>query len=198
MREGVSLRSASSALLTALLGVFGAGLSGCPSQAGPTDDALADYLRRHGIAVPDARMATPDGEAGEGGASGEGTIVGPIARRVAVTVERASGLPDLDSGPGETDPYVALDYEGQRFRSSVVEGEIDPVWGDTFIFDVRTGGVLVVKLMDEDSLSSDEQVGTQSQVLPDLQVGQTTALSLSFRNGEGGTLTLTLTGMVRP
>ena len=193
MREGVSLRSASSALLTALLGVFGAGLSGCPSQAGPTDDALADYLRRHGIAAPDARMATGDGEGGEAGA-----VVGPIARRVAVTVERASGLPDLDSGPGETDPYVALDYEGQRFRSSVVEGELDPVWGDTFIFDVRTGGVLVVKLMDEDSLSSDEQVGTQSQVLPDLQVGQTTSLSLSFRNGEGGTLTLTLTGMVRP
>lgn len=168
------------------MAVVGLAAGGCPSQAGPNDDALAAYLERHGITAP----TTID--------AGAAPVLGPVAQRVAVTVERATGLPDLDSGPGETDPYVMLDYEGQRFRTSVVEGDLDPVWGDTFILDVRPGGVLTVKLMDEDSLSSDEQIGTQSQVLPDLQIGVSITVILTFRNGAGGALTLTVTGMVRP
>ena len=161
-------------------------LAGCPAEAGPDGDAMSAYLDRHGL--------------GDVAASAADTVMvaGPVARRVAITVERATELPDLDSGPGETDPYVALDYEGQRHRTSVVEGELNPVWGDTFIFDVRPGGVLSVRLMDEDSMSSDEQIGTQSQVLPDLAVGETQTLTMTFRNGQGGTLLMSVTGMVRP
>lgn len=165
--------------------VVGALVSGCPAEAGPDDDALSAYLERHGL--------------GDVAVGGEASVaVGPSARRVAITVERATELPDLDTGPGETDPYVALDYEGQRHRTSVVEGELNPTWGDTFIIDVRPGGVLSVRLMDEDSMASDEQIGTQSQVLPELAVGETQTLTMTFRNGQGGTLIMTVTGMVRP
>lgn len=190
MREGVSLKSASGAVLLALASA-GAVASACSTKAGPGDEAMAAYLERHGITPPDVS----EGDTASADATG---VVRSIARRMAITVERATGLPDLDSGPGETDPYVALDYEGQRFKTSVVEGELEPIWGDTFIMDVRPGGVLIVRLMDEDSLSSDEQVGTQSQVLPDLAVGETQSLVVKFRNDKGGALTLTLTGMVRP
>jgi len=179
MREAVSIAS-----------LWAAGLlAGCPSQAGPNDDAIAAYLERDGLApgvsLPLADGATPD-------------AVKAVARRVALTVARGTGLPDLDTGPGVTDPYVVIEYEGQRFRTSVVEGHQNPVWGDTFILDVRPGGVLIVRLMDEDSLSKDEQIGTQSQVLPDLRIGETKRLLLTFRNGQGGSVDLTLTGMVRP
>ena len=183
MRDSISLAVACLAVLI--------GVGGCPSRGGPSDDAVAAYLERHGIAPPDA--------VGEGALdAGAAAPARVLARRVAVTVERGVALPDLDSGPGETDPYVIIEYEGGRHRTSVVEGDLDPVWGDTFILDVRPGGVLVVKLMDEDSLSSDEQLGTLSQVLPDLMVGETRPLTLAFRNGEGGSLALTLTGMARP
>lgn len=184
MREGVSLRGLPGWVVLLATCCFA-----CSPQPGPDESAVNAYLERHGIA-PRTTVASPP--------AGDGAALQPIARRVAVTVERAHGLPDLDNGPGETDPYVILEYEGQRHRSSVREGELEPVWGDTFIIDVRPGGVLVVKLMDEDSLSSDEQVGTVSEVLPDLRIGETITLSPTFRNGEGGTLELTLTGMVRP
>jgi hypothetical protein len=169
--------------------VLAIGWGSCSRESAPGEEAMSAYLERHGITREAPSTA---------GAGGDGETAQPIARRVAITVERASGLPDLDVGPGETDPYVILEYEGQRHRSSVVEGELDPVWGDTFIFDVRPGGVLVVKLMDEDSLASDEQIGTVSHVLPELRIGETRTLMPTFRNGEGGTLELTLTGMVRP
>lgn len=191
MREGGNFGTAWSSRGRVL--VTSLALFACSSKAGPSDDAMAAYLERHGIAT--APTSTADGTLGS---DGEGTALMPVARRVALTVERAHGLPDLDVGPGVTDPYVVIDYEGQRHRSSVVEGSLEPVWGDTFVIDVRPGGVLMVKLMDEDSLSSDEQIGTVSQVLPDLRVGESTTLTFTFRNGEGGTLELTLTGMVRP
>jgi len=183
MRDSVQLAIACLAVLTALGG-------GCPSSSGPNDDAVAAYLERHGITPPDA--------AGPGEADAGEAPPAVVARRVALTVERGTGLPDLDSGPGVTDPYVIIDYEGQRHRTSVIEGSLEPVWGDTFILDTRPGGVLVVKLMDEDSLSSDEQLGTLSEVLPELMVGQTRPLTMTFRNGEGGTLVMTVTGMPRP
>lgn len=198
MREGGNFRTAWVArgrlwLAASALAASALALSACSSKAGPSDDAMQAYLERHGLAT--APTSTVDGTLGS---DGEGAALLPVARRVALTVERAHGLPDLDVGPGETDPYVIVDYEGQRHRSSVVEGSLEPVWGDTFVIDVRPGGVLMVKLMDEDSLSSDEQIGTVSQVLPDLRVGESTTLTFTFRNGEGGTLELTLTGMVRP
>jgi len=57
---------------------------------------------------------------------------------------------------------------------------------------------LNIKLMDEDSLSSDELVGANSLELPALMVGETQLLDVAFGQGERGTVRLTLTGMSRP
>jgi hypothetical protein len=171
---------------SSILAFFAALIAACSGTSGPSDHAIEAYLSR-----------TPGMAAGADGIV-EAPVEVPPAKRVSVTIERAEGLPDLDEGPGETDPYVILEYEGQRHRSSVIEGSLAPVWGDTFILDVLPGGILTVKLMDEDSLSSDEQLGVVSKPLPSLKVGETTPFVLEFRGGEGGRLTLTLTGIVRP
>lgn len=195
MRDGLSPQAPSPAAtllgLAALALAFGPLASACGGRASPSDEAVSAWLDRSGLPplAPSQNTTRPSS-----------TDLGdaPVARRMAITVESASGLPDMDAGPGVTDPYVILEYEGQRQRTSVIEGSLEPIWGDTFIFDVSPGGVLVVKLMDEDALSSDELIGTVSVPLPAVLVGESTPLELTFRKGEGGTLRMTLTGMVRP
>jgi len=199
MRDGLSPFPASlTALLATLPGLVAAMAMvptvACGAKSAPSDEAVNAYLDRNGLALPDVVAATGGTSSG---ADAEPTPA-PTARRIAITVETGKGLPDLDSGPGESDPYVILEYEGQRHRTSVVEGDLEPIWGDTFIVDATPGGVLVVKLMDEDALSSDELIGTISMPLPTIRVGESAPLEVSFRQGQGGTVMLTLTGMVRP
>lgn len=176
MRDGVSLKTALLLTLAPL---------GCGGNATPSDEAVSAYLDRSGLNHDAAMSPSPGTPA-------------PIAKRLAITVESGTALPDLDAGPGESDPYVILEIEGQRQRSSVVEGNLEPIWGDTFVFDIGPSGVLVVTLMDEDSLSSDEAFGTMSQPLPTLMVGESTTMDIPFGQGERGTVRLTLTGMARP
>lgn len=162
------------------------GIAACNSAPPPGEGAIAAYLERHGVdagATRDAAVAV-----GDVGASA-------AARRVAITVERGEGIPDLDPGPGESDPYVVLEYEGERHRTSTAEGKADPVWGDTFILDLRPGSTLTVRLYDEDALTSDELLGTLAVELPAVAAGESKALVLAFRNGESGKVTLTVTGM---
>ncbi|HRE91398.1 MAG TPA: C2 domain-containing protein [Myxococcota bacterium] len=183
---------------------------GCGNDARPSDEAVTAYLDRAGYASP-ISTGTSQNAPGQPRPGGQNTSpatpslsptpppkAAPAARRLAITVESATGLPDLDSGPGETDPYVLLEVEGTRHKTSVVEGNLEPIWGDTFIFDVAPGVVLNIKLMDEDSLSSDELVGANSLELPTLMVGETQLLDVAFGQGERGTVRLTLTGMSRP
>lgn len=202
MRDGVSRT-------TLLLFGLSTLAPGCGNSARPSDEAVTAYLDRAGYAPPTSsplrtntsqnasppeRQNAPPGP----GATAPSPRAAPLARRIAITVESATGLPDLDAGPGETDPYVILEVEGTRHKTSVVEGNLEPIWGDTFIFDVAPGVVLNIKLMDEDSLSSDELVGANSLELPSLMIGETQLLDVAFGQGERGTVRLTLTGMSRP
>lgn len=202
MRDGVSRT-------TLLLLSLSTLALGCGNSARPSDEAVTAYLDRAGYAPttshplapgtsqnalpPDGQNASPSPIA-----TAPGPKAAPLARRLAITVESGTGLPDLDAGPGETDPYVILEVEGTRHKTSVVEGNLEPIWGDTFIFDVAPGVVLNIKLMDEDSLSSDELVGANSLELPSLMIGETQLLDVAFGQGERGTVRLTLTGMSRP
>jgi hypothetical protein len=161
--------------------------AGCSSPAGPSDAAIARYVADAAPAAADPGAATspatppPRAQAG----------------RVAITVERAAGVPDHDSGPGDSDLYVTLASDGQRFRTTVAKGP-DPSWGDSTVFDLRPGALLEVTLLDEDFLASDEKVGVQTVPLPALAEGETSTLEVRFKNGESGTVVLTLTGIGRP
>ncbi len=155
-------------------------LAGCSSSAAPTDEAIASYV------------GSPGETSSHGASAGA-----PRATRISVTVEGATGLQDHD-GPGVTDPYVMLEVEGNRARTSVVEGSLTPVWGDSFAFDVRADSILQLRLMDEDSLSSDELIGTVVVPLPLLHVGESVQREAAFKNGDEGRVTLTLTGLGAP
>lgn len=159
-------------------------LGACPGDKGPGSAAVDEYLRR-GDAPPSLSGAS------------DAPAPPPPAARVALTVVSGKGLPDTDSGPGVTDPYVIVEYAGQRWETSVIDGSLDPVWGDSFILDVVPGGILTLTLMDEDAFTSDHKIGVVSAPLDPPALGESVTREVSFRGGEGGVVTITLTGMVR-
>lgn len=199
--------------------VLAIALAACSPHAGPGADAVEAYVQRK---TPTQPAATGAGRPGEGpnaqadagaaggaadgadaataGATTPGTAegqapTGPLATRLRITVVRGQGLPDTDAGPGVTDPYVVLDYEGERFKTSVADGTLEPVWGDSFVVDVRPGAALGVTLMDRDAWSSDEKLGVVNDPLPPVRVGETVDLDVPFRGGDFGTVRVTLLGL---
>jgi hypothetical protein len=183
MRDRSSQVLAHAAALVAGALALAPPLAGCSSQAAPTDEAIARYVG----GTSETGATGPDGPA----------VAAARATRISITVERATGLQDHD-GPGVTDAYVMLEVEGNRARTSVVEGSLTPVWGDSFAFDVRAESVLQLRLMDEDSLASDELIGTVVVPLPLLHVGESVEREALFKNGDEGRVTLTLTGLGAP
>ncbi|MCB9726955.1 MAG: hypothetical protein H6744_06205 [Deltaproteobacteria bacterium] len=154
-------------------------VAACRSEAAPDPEAVARYAERK---AAEAR-ATPD-------ASAE-----PV--RVRVTALDGVGIPDADDGPGETDAYLVIEHEGQRFETAVAPASDPAVWGDSVIFDARPGAGLMVTLMDEDT-GIDERLGVMSEPMPRLGPGEKRELSLSFRGGEGGVVRLQLEGLPAP
>ena len=155
--------------------------AGCSEQHVLSDAALGQYLERHGVRTDPASpppVAPP-----------------PVARRLALTVVSARGLPDLDPGPGDSDPYVEVRIDGQRHRTTVIEGSLDPVWGDSFVLDIGSAPVLELLVRDEDGLSSDETIAVVSRVLEPLAVGHTLELEIPLRDGAAGYVTIRLTGL---
>lgn len=187
-------RLARRALVLALL----ASLVGCKGADGPSAAAVDDYLARQGVAPSGAVV---EGE-GEGGVEGGGLAVAlpaaaPTATRIALTVDRGWDIPDTDPGPGDTDAYVIVEYEGHRHETSIVSGSLEPVWGDSFVFDLRPGGVLTLTLMDDDTFG-DERLGVVSEPLPIIAIGERRVLEFAFRSGEMGRVQITVTGLPRP
>jgi len=174
--------------LAAALALSAGWPAACSRSSDPDPVALAEYLIRHGY-------VTGQDEAPEDLLVGPPR--GPIAQRVALTVESGTGIPDMDFGPGVTDPYVIVEYDGRRWQTSIVEGSLEPVWGDTFVIDVRPGGVLTLTLMDDDFIGSD-MLGVMSMPLEPVRVGERHTFDVAFRHGEMGTITLTLVGLARP
>lgn len=121
------------------------------------------------------------------------TPAGPSALRMQITVVDGAGLPDLDDGPGVTDAYVVIEYDGERHQTSVSSG-LDPTWGDSFAFDVQPGATLRVSLMDQDTLS-DEKVGVTTLSVPTIRSGEQKMLDVPFGGGDNGKVRLKLLGL---
>jgi hypothetical protein len=156
-------------------------VGGCSEQHVLSDTALGHYLERHGVQTDPSAPAP--------------VAAPPTARRLALTVVSARALPDLDPGPGDSDPYVEVRIDGQRHRTTVIEGSLDPVWGDSFVLDIGAAPVLELMVRDEDGLSSDETIAVVSRVLDPIAVGHTLELELPLRDGAAGYVTLRLTGL---
>jgi hypothetical protein len=121
------------------------------------------------------------------------TRTSKLAKRVQITVVDGKDLPDLDDGPGVTDAYVILEYDGARQKTSVNASQA-PKWGDSFVFEIRRGATLSVTVMDEDPLS-DEKIGVTTVSLPKIRVAEEKMLDVLFRDGDNGKVRLKLVGL---
>lgn len=82
------------------------------------------------------------------------------AGTLQVTVEFAKDLADKDWF-GKQDPYCLLSIGNQKVRSRThIDGGRNPVWNDTFRFTVVNENTVTITLMDEDTLSNDDWIGT--------------------------------------
>lgn len=153
---------------------------GCENTEKHSEDALMAYLKRQGITI--------ENDSGQNGEK-------PLSSMISITVVKAQHLPNLDFGFGKSDPYVVLDYEGQREQSSVVQDSLNPEWGDSFVFPALLGGVLKLTVKDQDFMKSDETIGVTSILMPSLRVGETRLLELPLQQKKDALLVLELVGL---
>ncbi len=119
------------------------------------------------------------------------------AMRIKVTVVKGEGIPDVDGLlAGDTDPYVILDYEGQRHKTAAVQGSLNPKWGDSFVLDLKEGGILSLTLMDAE-VTSDQKIAVAITSLPAVAVGAQVELQVKFSEGKRGVVTLVVAGLSR-
>lgn len=61
---------------------------------------------------------------------------------------------------GTSDPYVKLQHGKYKARSSVVNRNLNPVWNEKFVFQVKDLSLpLVIRVYDHDTFSSDDFMG---------------------------------------
>ena len=154
-------------------------LVACGAEPGPAPEAIARYAE----AQTAARRAAPP------------AVAAPS--RVRIVALDATAIPDSDDGPGESDPYLVIEHEGQRFETAVAAGDAPAVFGDSVIFDARPGAGLMVTLMDADP-GPDERLGVLSEPMPRLSAGGSTELVLRYRGGDGGVVRVRLEGLATP
>jgi hypothetical protein len=154
-------------------------LAACGAEPGPTPEAIARYAERSAAEAP----------------AGPAEI--PALIRVRITAIDAADIPDSDDGPGETDPYLVIEHEGQRFETTVAVGDAPAVWGDSVIFDSRPGAGLMVTLMDDDT-GLDERLGVLSEPMPRISPGESQEIVLRYRDGAGGVVRLRVEGLAPP
>ncbi|KXZ48798.1 hypothetical protein GPECTOR_25g382 [Gonium pectorale] len=84
------------------------------------------------------------------------------AGTLRVTLQYAKGIKDCDWF-GRQDPYAKLRVGSQEVRSRMVrDGGRNPVWDETFDFNVINENTLEITIMDEDTVVRDDLIGTCS------------------------------------
>lgn len=78
---------------------------------------------------------------------------------MSVTVQFAQGLKDGDWF-GKQDPYAIVRCGGQQFRTkTAVDGGKNPVWNETFLFNVINENTIEIDIKDED-VGKDDLIGS--------------------------------------
>jgi len=159
----------------------------------PPADASSDKPAPTPAPAESDAQATGDAQPSETRPAPSPAPTGAWAQKVTITVEGGEGLPDLDDGPGVTDAYVILEYDGDRHKTSVSSDE-NPTWGDSFAFQYRREATLRVTVMDQDVVS-DEKVGVTTIPLPRMRSGEQKMLDVPFGGGNNGKVRLKLVGL---
>ncbi|XP_076460960.1 myoferlin-like isoform X2 [Babylonia areolata] len=71
---------------------------------------------------------------------------------------------------GKCDPYAAVEFQGQKKKTEVVKGELNPVWDETFEFDLVGQALsgneeLAVSVFDWERVGRNRQLGTARVLL---------------------------------
>eukprot|EP01083_Nonionella_stella_P129225 392028_1 len=101
---------------------------------------------------------------------------------LTIFLDKATNLKDKDT-VGESDPYVKFELEQDNVmfdkdfgeqKSTTKSGELNPVYGETFHFNIPTleNVELKVKVMDDDVVS-DDKIGKCTIKLENLQLSET-------------------------
>lgn len=82
------------------------------------------------------------------------------AGQMSFTLEFAKDLKDQDLF-GRMDPYCVLTVAGQRFRTRThTDGGKNPVWNQTFTFNVINENTANVEIFDSDTMGRDDRIGS--------------------------------------
>mmetsp|Transcript_22265 Transcript_22265/g.87719 ORF Transcript_22265/g.87719 Transcript_22265/m.87719 type:complete len:801 (-) Transcript_22265:1181-3583(-) len=90
---------------------------------------------------------------------------------VSVKVAEAKDLPAMDLS-GTSDPYCLVQVENKIVRTQTIWGTLKPFWGEQYNFTVAepTTSAVVVRVLDEDKLNSDDSIGEVTVPLSSLEV----------------------------
>jgi Ca2+-dependent lipid-binding protein len=78
---------------------------------------------------------------------------------LTVHVVEARDLKPMDMD-GTSDPYVILQIEDQRIETSFKKSTLNPVWNESFTFEISHGReALFIEVMDKDTFGDDDSEG---------------------------------------
>lgn len=78
---------------------------------------------------------------------------------LTVHVVEARELRPMDVD-GTSDPYVILQIEDQRIETTFKKSTLNPVWNESFTFEIIHGGEpLLIEVMDKDTFGDDDSEG---------------------------------------
>ncbi|XP_067657682.1 myoferlin-like isoform X1 [Haliotis asinina] len=92
-----------------------------------------------------------------------------------VAVISANNVPNPESF-GKCDPYATVDFQGTRKKTQVVKSELDPVWNETFDFDLKGVGLtgsedIIITVKDWERVGRNRQLGTAKVSLREFAQG---------------------------
>jgi len=129
----------------------------------------------------------------EKGSLEESLKMAPVGR-LKIEVLSASGLMAADFG-GKSDPYVKLGLglstksitEKSLQKSTCIKSTLNPVWNQSFTFDVydRNLQKLVLFVYDEDLVGNDDLIGELTLMINDLVAGQPLEQTYTLRGPAG-------------
>lgn len=83
--------------------------------------------------------------------------------KLAVEVVRARNLIPTD-GQGASNPFVELHFDGQKFRTTIKEKDLDPFWNETFYFNVSNPNDLHNHMLEAHVYSANKSIKHKSSL----------------------------------